>query len=120
MANNDITSPRYWDNLINQSLVRFCLLKVLEKEELHGYVIPAKINEFSKGYCAAPSPGTLYTTLAELEKKGILECRIKKMGKRPRKLYKLSQRGKESLKQATKAWSKATFLIAKTCIYNQW
>jgi DNA-binding PadR family transcriptional regulator len=116
---DDLTSEKYWNTMINQSLLRYCLLKVLEKEELHGYVIPEKINEFSKGYCPSPSPGTLYTTLSDLEKKEILQNRLKKSGKRQIKAYKLTPKGKIALKQATKAWSRATFLIAKTCIYSK-
>lgn len=117
---DDLASEKYWDNIINQSLVRFCLLKVLEKEESHAYILPDKIADFSRGCCPAPSPGTLYTTLSQMEKKGYLKSRLIKAGKRQRKLYKLSLRGKEALEIATKAWSRTTFLLAKTCIYKQW
>lgn len=116
----DMTSEKYWDNLINQSLLRFCVLQVIEKEELHAYILPKKIDEFSRGYCASPSAGTLYTTLANMEKEEYLQTRIVKKNGRQRKLYKLSPKGKKALDSATKAWSKVTFLIAKTCIYKQW
>ncbi|MDO8513112.1 MAG: PadR family transcriptional regulator [bacterium] len=117
---SDMTKEKYWDNLINQSLLRFCLLKTLEKEELHAYVLPKKIDEFSHGYCATPSPGTLYTTVSGLEQEGYLQTRSAKKGGRTRKLYKLSSKGRQALQSATKSWSKVTFLIAKSCIYKQW
>lgn len=115
----DMTEEKYWNNLINQSLLRFCLLKVLEKEELHAYVVPQKIDEFSRGYCASPSAGTLYTTLANLEKEGYLSSRVTTRG-HTKKLYKLTTKGKKALQAATKSWSRTTFLIAKSVIYNQW
>lgn len=119
-AIDNLASEKYWENMINQSLLRFCLLKVLDESELHGYIIPEKIKEFSHGACPAPSPGTLYNTLNELEKNGYLHSRIITKGKRERKLYKLSPKGHVALEYATKAWSRTTFLIAKSCIYRQW
>ncbi len=116
----DMTEEKYWDNLINQSLLRFCLLKVLEKEELHAYVVPKKIEEFTRGHAPIPSSGTLYTTLATLEKQEYLLSRIVKKEGRQRKLYKLSAKGNKALAAATKAWSRTTFLIAKSVMYNQW
>lgn len=115
----DMTTEKYWDNLINQSLLRFCLLKVLEKQELHAYIIPQKISEFTRDHCPSPSPGTLYTTLATLEKDDYLSSRLSTRG-HTKKLYKLTPKGKKALASATKVWSKTTFLIAKTCIYQQW
>ncbi len=116
----DLANEKYWNNIINQSILRFCILKVFEKEELHAYILPSKINEFTHGYSPNPSPGTLYTTLANMEKNGYLKSRQLKVGKRLRKLYKLTPKGKDALEEATKAWSKITFMLAKICIYRQW
>ena len=116
----NLTSEKYWDNIINQSLLRFCLLIVLEKEELHGYVIPEKIKEFSHDACPTPSPGSLYNTLNALEKNEYVKSRLIKKHGRQRKVYHLSSKGRQALESATKAWSRTTFLIAKTCIYKQW
>ena len=116
----DLADEKYWNNIINQSILRFCLFKVLEKEEIYAYILPTKIKEFTHGYCPDPSAGTLYTTLANMEKKGYLKSRQLKVGKRLRKLYKLTPKGKDALQEATKAWSRITFLLAKICIYRQW
>jgi len=98
-----LEEPTYWRDLINQSLVRFFLLKVLRQEPRHGYVLSKAIEEMSLGFCH-PTQSTLYPALAELQKGGYVQVEIEQSGNRARKIYKLTIKGRDAYVAAAKTW----------------
>ena len=46
------------------------------------------------------SPGTLYPMLHAMEKRGYLTCRVERLGKTARKLYRATLLGEEGLEEA--------------------
>ncbi|ASJ02602.1 PadR family transcriptional regulator [Thermococcus profundus] len=75
--------------------LRILVLKLLAERPLHGYGIMA---ELEKRYgMPHPSPGTIYPILASLRRAGLIE--IASEGKREKKLYRITEKGKEYLKE---------------------
>jgi len=98
----DYASEDYWQKLINQSLVRFFILRALKDKDLHGYVLIQEIRKLSNEFCS-PSESTLYPALAQLSRAGLIQQTSAK-GKE-RKTYHLTQKGKDAFKIATKTWN---------------
>ncbi|ACV24946.1 PadR family transcriptional regulator [Methanocaldococcus fervens] len=73
--------------------LKYLILYLLEKEELHGYAIMQKLNEMFVYY--KPSSGVIYPTLQSLRRSGYIEA-VKKEDK---KLYKITEKGKKYLKE---------------------
>lgn len=68
--------------------ILFCL-----QEEMHGYSIGQKVNQMTDGQVKI-SPGTMYGSLSKMEKDGLISF-VRKEEKR--KLYKITELGKEVL-----------------------
>ncbi len=68
--------------------ILFCL-----QEEMHGYNITQKVKEMTEGKVEI-GPGTMYGSLGKMEKDGLIEF-VREEEKR--KLYKITQLGKEVL-----------------------
>ena len=102
----NLENPNYWRLLINQSFLRFFLLKTLSKKEIHGYGLQTALTVISNGLCR-PSQGTIYPALKELEKKSYVTGRWKKARNRKRKVYLLTSKGRFALKVAEEVISKA-------------
>lgn len=98
-----LEDPKYWKLLINQSLLRYYLLKTLSEKEIHGYGLVFSLSSISKGLCK-PSQGTLYPALKELEKNGYVTGEWKRVKNRKRKVYKLTSKGKIAYGVATKVF----------------
>ena len=81
--------PKYKGHL------KLLILKMLSERPMHGYGIMA---ELEKTYgIPHPSPGTVYPILASLRRSGLIE--ITGGGKREKRLYMATERGKEYLKE---------------------
>jgi DNA-binding PadR family transcriptional regulator len=98
----DYASEDYWKKLINQSLIRFFILRALKDKDLHGYLLIQEIRRLSNDFCS-PSESTLYPALAQLSKSGLIEQANTK--EKDRKTYHLTPRGKDAFKTATKTWN---------------
>lgn len=68
--------------------ILFCL-----QQERHGYSITQKVKELTEGQLSI-SPGTMYGTLAKMEKDGLITF-VREEEKR--KLYAITELGKEIL-----------------------
>jgi len=99
----DYTQEDYWIKLINQSLIRFFILKALKDKDLHGYMVIQEIKKNSNEFCN-PSESTLYPALAQLLKGGLIQQTNPK--DRTRKTYRLTPKGKDAFKTAAKTWNK--------------
>ncbi len=111
----DLTSDIYWQKMINQGLIRFFLLKALRDEPTYGYVITKKIDELSWGACK-PTQGTLYPALNGLEKEGYLTVHATKYKGRERKIYQITEKGKQAFRTAAKAYGEIIPLLNKAIV----
>ena len=109
-----LEDPKYWRNLINQSLVRFFLLKALRQEPHHGYVLSKAIEDVSLGFCH-PTQSTLYPALSELEKGGYVKVDLEKKGNRTKKIYMLTVKGKDAYVAAAKTWGEIIPMMNRAC-----
>ena len=98
----DYTQEEYWRKLINQSLIRFYILRALKDQDLHGYLLIQEIKKISNDFCN-PSESTLYPALNQLLKAGLLQQ--SNPGEKSRKTYRLTPKGKEAFKVAAKVWN---------------
>jgi len=102
----DLENPKYWKLLINQSLLKFFLLKSLDEREIHGYGLQSVLTIISNGLCK-PSQGTIYPTLKELEKTGYVKGHWIRIKNRQRKVYQLTEKGRTALEVATQVLHRA-------------
>ena len=76
-----------------RGLLSFLILHLLSKKKMYGLEIA---KEIAKRKADRPNPGTLYPTLKELERKGLVES-YKEANV---KMYKLTAAGKQGLQEA--------------------
>jgi len=81
----DFTSRAYWNGTIKMSLSKFFILCVLHERPMHGYDIATAVEE-----------GGYVTVEAEV------------VSGRERKVYTLTNRGREAFKVAVEAWMDVT------------
>ncbi|MDI6709090.1 MAG: PadR family transcriptional regulator [Thermoanaerobacterales bacterium] len=99
-------SREYWVGLIRMSLSRFFVFHVLYSGPLHGYEITRRVASLTGG-CCAPTEGTIYPILRELEDGGYVTVEIQATGARERKVYTLTARGREAYHMAAACWREA-------------
>lgn len=73
--------------------LKLLVLKILSEKPMHGYGIMAEL-ERSYGI-PHPSPGTIYPILSSLKRSGLIEAVGE--GKRDKRLYQATEKGKEYL-----------------------
>ena len=84
---------------LRAGLYSYIVLSILEVEgELHGYAIRKRLEVLSGGKLV-PSEGALYDILKGLKKLGLLEDFWAEVGGRPRKYYRLTDLGREVLRE---------------------
>ena len=79
---------------LTKGLLDLIVLQYLDKESMHGYQIITKIR---KGFGVYFGPSTIYPLLGTLEKKGFVNSEWNMNSERPRKVYKLTNEGKNVL-----------------------
>jgi PadR family transcriptional regulator PadR len=79
---------------LTKGLLDMIVLQYLDKESMHGYQIITKIR---KGFGVYFGPSTVYPLLGLLEKKGYVTSAWNMDTERPRKMYKLTNEGKNVL-----------------------
>jgi DNA-binding PadR family transcriptional regulator len=79
---------------LTKGLLDMIILQYLEHESMHGYQIITKIR---KGLGVYFGPSTIYPLLGLLEKKGYAKSTWNMDTERPRKMYKLTNEGKNVL-----------------------
>jgi len=79
------------ENVLTNPTKLFVLL-LLSESDMHGYEI---ITEFMKRIKKKLSPGQIYPLLKSMMNKGFVQVYEEYQGKRRRKIYRLSQKGKE-------------------------
>lgn len=103
----DYTDRSYWNGIIKMSLSKFFILCVLHVKPMHGYEIARAVASTTRG-CCSPTEGTIYPVLREFEQGGYLTSRTEVVSGRERKIYTLTDRGREAFRVASDAWKEAT------------
>lgn len=71
---------------------RFYILTILYEGPVHGYSI---LSRFKKTLRKEISPGLVYPFLEELQKKGLVKYTSEPVGDKPRKVFQLTEEGRE-------------------------
>lgn len=80
------------------------LLAVVSSEPAHGYAIVDALKRRSSGAFDL-SEGTIYPALHRLERAGLLSSRWASNTPRPRRLYRVTAKGRRALDHKTKSWT---------------
>lgn len=97
------TSPNYWKSLINQSAIRFFILRALWDKDSYGFILSEEIRDLSWGFCA-PTESTLYPALNDMEKQGLILGTKITANSRTRKVYHITDLGRSAFRTAAKTW----------------
>ena len=106
-TNVDYTNRAYWQGTIKMSLSKFFVLCVLHRKPMHGYEVVQAVEKTTNG-CCSPSEGTVYPVLNEFEAGGYLTSRPETVQGRKRKVYALTNKGRDAFLIATEAWMEVT------------
>jgi PadR family transcriptional regulator, regulatory protein PadR len=87
--------PMYSSELIKGTLKTIILKLLSENKKMYGYEITQKVKELT-GDKIQLTEGALYPSLHALEQDGILTTEIVNIGKRVRKYYTLTRKGKNT------------------------
>lgn len=101
---NTPTSEEYWHSLINQSAIRFFILRVLWEKDSYGYILSKEVKEMSWGFCE-PTESTLYPALAKMEAENLIFSTKVEAQARTRKMYSITEKGKVAFRVAAKVWN---------------
>ncbi|MGC2855206.1 PadR family transcriptional regulator [Novispirillum sp. DQ9] len=103
----DYTSRSYWNGTIKMSLSKFFVLYVLHARPMHGYEIAQSVERTTSG-CCSPSEGAIYPTLKEFEAGGYVVSETEVVSGRERRVYTLTDKGREAFRVAVDAWMEVT------------
>ena len=79
---------------LTKGLLDLIVLQLLDSQPMHGYQIITKIR---KSFGVYFGPSTVYPLLNSLERKGQVESKWNMQSERPRKVYQLTNKGKNVL-----------------------
>ncbi len=103
----------YWAGTIKMALSRFFVLQVLHDGPAHGYDIARAVERTTNG-CCSPSEGALYPTLREFEQGGYVTSETEVVSGRERRVYTLTDKGREAFRVGLGAWMDATAALTET------
>ncbi|MEX0729540.1 MAG: PadR family transcriptional regulator [Aquisalimonadaceae bacterium] len=109
----DFTSRAYWDSTIKMSLSKFFILCVLYRRPMHGYEITRAVERTTNG-CCSPTEGTIYPVLREFESGGYVTAHEEIAAGRKRKVYTLTDKGREAFQVAVEVWMNVTSCLLDT------
>jgi DNA-binding PadR family transcriptional regulator len=92
-------------DMVLDDLAKFYILLVLNEGPHHGYGIIRKYHNRTRRSLSA---GTLYPFLQQLQEQGIATCEDKPVGKRPRREYCLTRKGRRSVNQLLERFASIT------------
>ncbi len=91
-----------------------CLMSIIDEEPSYGYEMVKKLRD--RGLDLA-SEGSIYPLLSRLQKQGMIESYLVQSSEGPaRKYYRMSNRGRTSLKQWRTDWNR--FRVAVDGVLN--
>jgi len=77
----------------NLDMKKMCLLCMLSTKPMHGYEMMGELESRTKKKIGS---GYIYPVLSEMQKKGFLKVRSESTGERERKVYSLTEKGKNA------------------------
>lgn len=81
---------------------RFYVLTILYEKPSHGYEI---LSKFQKKVGKKASPSLVYPFLQQLEQKGLVNHNVKKVGEKEKKVFELTEEGRELCTRLFKRFS---------------
>ncbi|MGD0106227.1 MAG: PadR family transcriptional regulator [Rhodopila sp.] len=109
----DLTDRAYWAGTIKMALSKFFVLRVLHDGPSHGYDIARAVERTTSG-CCSPSEGGLYPVLREFEQGGYVTSETEIVSGRERKVYTLTDKGREAFGVGVAAWMDVTEALVET------
>lgn len=109
----DLTDRSYWAGTIKIALSKFFVLRVLIDGPSHGYDIARAVERITSG-CCSPTEGGLYPVLRELEQGGYATTTAEVVNGRERKVYELTDKGREAFRVGAEAWLEVTDAVVAT------
>jgi PadR family transcriptional regulator PadR len=109
----DLTSRAYWNGTIKMSLSKFFIFCVLHQRPMHGYEIAGAVERTTNG-CCSPTEGTIYPVLREFEQGGYVTSETEVVSGRERRVYTLTDKGREAFRVAVEAWMDVTRCLLDT------
>jgi DNA-binding PadR family transcriptional regulator len=101
------------DELISD-FSRFYILTILYEGPSYGYSI---ISRFRKRVKKEVSPSLVYPFLQQLEEKGLVKHTIKPVGEKERKIFELTQAGRELCTDLFKRFAKLVAVAIESSLY---
>ncbi len=101
------------DELISD-FSRFYILTILYEGPSHGYSI---ISRFRKRVKKEVSPSLVYPFLQQLEEKGLVKHTIKPVGEKERKIFELTQAGRELCTDLFKRFAELVAVAIEPSLY---
>jgi PadR family transcriptional regulator PadR len=95
------------------ALSKFFILQVLRSGPAHGYDIARAVERATSG-CCSPSEGSLYPTLREYEEGGYVTSATEIVSGRERRVYTITDKGREAFEVGLDAWMDATAVLTAT------
>jgi DNA-binding PadR family transcriptional regulator len=109
----DLTDRAYWSGTIKMALSKFFVLRVLHDGPSHGYDIARAVERVTSG-CCSPTEGGLYPVLRDFEQGGYVTVETEIVSGRERKIYTLTDKGREAFRVGLEAWMDATTALLET------
>ena len=109
----DLTDRAYWSGTIKMALSKFFVLRVLHDGPSHGYDISRAVERVTSG-CCSPTEGGLYPVLREFEQGGYVTAGAEIVSGRERKVYTLTDKGRDAFRVGLEAWMDATGVLLET------
>jgi PadR family transcriptional regulator PadR len=109
----DLTDRAYWAGSIKMALSKFFILRALHDGPAHGYDIAKAVERTTSG-CCSPSEGALYPALREFEEGGYVTSESEVVSGRQRKVYTLTDKGRDAFQVGVGAWMEVTDALAET------
>ena len=96
------------------SLSKFFLLCVLHQKPMHGYEAARAVERTTNGCCSPTPRSALYPALREFEDGGYVTVERQVVQGRERRVYALTERGREAFRVAVEAWLEITECIVQS------
>jgi len=107
------TKDENMDDLISD-FSRFYILTILYEGPTHGYSI---ISRFKKRVQKTVSPSLVYPFLQQLEEKGLVKHKVKPVGEKERKVFELTQEGRELCTGLFKRFAELVSIAIEPSLY---